>query len=210
MVYDKMIFARNLMKYIDRAHETQADISALLGVSKSSVSGWCSGQKIPRMDKVEQLASHFNISISDLLEDKERLPAGAFPYNPTHRIPVLGCVSAGLPLYAEENIEGYIWTDLNHGGEYFGLRVKGDSMNALRINDGDVLIVRRQDIVEDGDVAVVLVNGNEATVKRFSKEGSTVTLYPQSTNPEHLPQKYNLENTTVRVIGKVVENRIVY
>ena len=71
------------------------------------------------------------------------------PSTSTHRIPILGRISAGLPLYAEEHIEGYTLTDLNGGAEYFGLRVSGDSMNALRINEGDIIIVRGFQITID-------------------------------------------------------------
>ena len=132
------------------------------------------------------------------------------PYNPTHRIPILGRISAGLPLYAEQHIEGYTYTELNHGGEYFALRVAGDSMTAARINEGDILIVRRQDIVENGEIAVVLVDGDDATVKRFYRDGDTVTLSPQSYNPAHDLQIYNIKKTAVKILGRVVQNQISY
>lgn len=122
-----------------------------------------------------------------------------------HRIPILGRISAGMPLYAEQYIEGYTLTDLNGGAEYFALRVSGDSMNAARIQDGDVLIVRRQEEVENGEVAVVMVGDEDATVKRFYATGSTVTLMPQSTNPAHQPQIYDISTTPIRIIGRVVK-----
>lgn len=125
-----------------------------------------------------------------------------------HRIPILGRISAGMPLYAEQYIEGYTLTDLNGGAEYFALRVSGDSMNAARIQDGDILIVRRQEEVENGEVAVVMVGDEDATVKRFYATGSTVTLMPQSTNPAHQPQIYDIATTSIRVVGKVVEVKI--
>ena len=125
-----------------------------------------------------------------------------------HRIPILGRISAGLPLYAEQHIEGYTLTDLNGGAEYFALRVSGDSMNAARIQDGDILIVRRQDEVENGEVAVVMVGDEDATVKRFYATESTVTLMPQSTNPAHQPQIYDTAKTPIRIIGKVVKVEI--
>ena len=135
------------------------------------------------------------------------LPKGAEPIDPQtfHRIPILGRISAGLPLYAEQHIEGYTLTDLNGGAEYFALRVSGDSMNAARMQDGDLLIVRRQETVENGEVAVVMVGDEDATVKRFYATGSTVTLMPQSTNPEHQPQIYDTEKTRIRIIGRVVK-----
>jgi repressor LexA len=123
-------------------------------------------------------------------------------------IPVLGRISAGVPLYAEENIEYYISTDVVGEGDYFALKVKGDSMNAARIYDGDILIVRKQDIVEDNDIAVVLVNGDEATVKRFHRSGDLITLVPQSTNPAHTIQVYDPEQVPVKVLGKVVRSLV--
>lgn len=202
----KKTFGRNLTKLLEEYKETQADLAEKMHVAPSSVSGWCTGAKMPRMDKVEWIAAHFNVSKSELLEDSlTSLPDGAIPYAPTHRIPILGRISAGLPLYAEQHIEGYTYTELNHGGEYFALRVHGDSMNALNINDGYLVIVRRQEYVDNGSVAVVLVGDDEATIKRFYQDGDTVTLMPQSTNPEHMPQIYNLKDTPVSVIGKVIE-----
>lgn len=122
-----------------------------------------------------------------------------------HRIPILGRISAGLPLYAEQHIEGYTVTDLNGGAEYFALIVRGDSMDALGIKDGYRIIVRRQDEVENGQVAVVMVGDEDATVKRVYATGTTVTLMPQSTNPAHQPQFYDTAKTPVKVIGKVVK-----
>ena len=111
-----------------------------------------------------------------------------------------------MPLYAEENIEDYIYTELNGGNEYFGLRVVGDSMNAAGILQGDVIIVRQQEEVEDGEIAVVMVGSDDATVKRFHQDGTTVVLSPQSYNPSHQAQIYNLKETNVRVIGKIVQS----
>ena len=135
-----------------------------------------------------------------LLNDAQPLDLGTF-----RRIPILGRISAGLPLYAEQHIEGYTVTDLNGGVEYFALIVHGDPMDALGIKDGYRIIVRRQEEVENGEVAVVMVGQNDATVKRFYASGSAVTLVPQSTNPEHQPQFYDTTKTPVKVIGKVVK-----
>lgn len=141
-------------------------------------------------------------------EKKSGAISSAFPYNPTHKIPILGRISAGLPLYAYEHINGYIYTELNGGNEYFALRVQGDSMNAARICDNDIIIVRQQEAVEDGEIAVVMVDGEDATVKRYHRSGNTVMLSPQSYNPEHQVQVYNLKETPIRIIGKVV--RVIY
>lgn len=144
------------------------------------------------------------------IKNKIKLPKEAFEVNPsdTHRIPILGYIAAGAPIYAEQHIEGYTHTELNGGGEYFALRVKGDSMNALRICDGDIIIVRRQSEVENGEIAVVLVDNENATVKQFYKDGESIMLIPKSTNPQHTPQFYNLKTSNITILGKVVRNQI--
>lgn len=183
------------------------DVAKALGVSRATVFRYEKGdiEKVPG-SMLEPLAKVLHTTPAYLMGwENNPLPADAYPYNPTHRIPILGRISAGLPLYAEEQIEGYTYTDLNHGGEYFALRVHGDSMDALGIKEGYLVIVRRQDYVDNGTICVVLVGDNEATMKRFYQDGDTVTLMPQSTNPAHMPQIYNLKETPIRVIGKVVK-----
>lgn len=205
----KKTFAKNLNEVMRERGKIQMDLMKDLNLSSSTVSSWCTGLKMPRMGKVQMLADYLCVPKSRLIEDQSHtLPAGAFEYNPTHRIPILGRISAGMPLYAEENIEGYMYTELNHGGEYFGLRVVGDSMTAERINDGDLLIIRRQDIVENGEIAVVIVGDDEATVKCFYRNDNIVTLMPRSYNPVHKPQIYDLQYTSIRILGKLVQSVI--
>lgn len=185
--------------------------------SYTTIQKWESGVSEPRLATVHEIADLFRVDFNDLvnknLDDSfnhQSQKIAATEYNPTHRIPILGTVAAGLPLYAEQNIEGYTYTDLNHGGEYFALRVHGDSMTAARIYDGDTLIVRVQDTAENGQIAVVMVGDDEATVKRFYATDSTITLMPQSLNPAHQPQIYDPKKTPIRVIGLVVENKITF
>ena len=135
---------------------------------------------------------------------------GATPCNPAQVAPLLGTVRAGLPMYAVENIEGYIPIRQTDGAKYFWLNIRGDSMNAAGMNEGDQILVREQPEVENGEIAVVLVNGDEATVKCFRREGDLVILTPRSSNPAHQPQVYDLKKTPVQVLGRVVECRKVY
>ena len=194
---------------------TLEQVGKRVGVGKSTVLKWESGAiSNMRRDKIAELARVLEISpavfINGIDENatSHALPEDAYPYKPTHKIPILGRISAGLPLYAEQHIEGYTYTELNGGAEYFALRVTGDSMNAARINDGDLLIVRVQPEVENGQIAVVMVGTDDATVKRFYRNGHEVSLYPQSTNPKHIIQQYDLRNTTVKILGLVVEIKI--
>ena len=199
-------FSKNLNYLINREKLTQREVAAALGVSISSISLWVKGKTIPRMDKIDKIAELFGVQRSDLLENGTEEKRGFVPLDFTKlkRIPILGRIAAGVPIYAEQNIEGYTYTDLNGGHEYFGLRIHGDSMDAAGIKDGYVVIVRRQDIVDNGQIAVCLIDGQDATLKRFSQEGNIVTLMPQSTNPEHKPIVFDITKTQVKILGLVV------
>ena len=204
---NKEIMARNIRENMEKAGVTATDICSMLKIPMPTFSDWINAKTYPRIDKIEMLANYFGILKADLVEDKSELPRGAAPIDLSHlkRIPILGRIPAGAPLYAEENIEGYTYTDLNGGAEYFALRVKGDSMNAARIQDGDVVIIRRQEVAENGEIAVVLIDGEDATLKRFTRNGDIVTLMPQSTNPVNKPFVYNLKETQVKILGVVVK-----
>ena len=193
---------------------TLAQVADMMGVSEATVQRWESGNiKSVRYDKIDKLAQVLKVEPSEIMgwntskqEDDKLDKFGADIIDLSHmkRIPILGRIRAGMPIYAAENIEGYTLTDLNGGAEYFGLRVTGDSMNAARIQDGDVVIVRRQDIVENGQIAVVLIDGQDATLKRFNRDGDIVTLMPQSTNPKNKALTYNLKSSSVKILGLVV------
>lgn len=191
---------------------TLEDIAQEIGVAKSTIQRYEKGDIATiKLPVIEALANIMRVNPAWLCGKTEDmtpvLPPDAIPYDPAkgHRIPILGRIAAGLPIYAEQHIEGYTITDLNGGAEYFALRVHGDSMNAIGINDGYLIIVRRQAEVENGEIAVVMVGDEDATVKRFYSAGSSVTLMPQSTNPTHQPQFYDLSKTPVKVLGKVVK-----
>lgn len=187
-------------------------IAEKLGVNKSSISRWESGETTRFKDEtIARICTVYGLDINYLIGSEDNGLVGKdefIKYVPEKKIPLIGVIAAGQPLYAEENIEGYIYYDGNDGDEYFALKVKGDSMNAARIEEGDILIIRRQSYVENGEIAAVMVNGDNATVKKFHRENNTVVLMPMSRNPEHQPQVYDLRETKIQILGKVVENKI--
>lgn len=211
--------AGRIFELLDAMGMEQKKFASLVGVSPQKVSEWKSGKAKSYTKRIPQIAEALGTTTEYLLtgngpkqkravsDSDTALPNGAehLDLGTFHRIPILGRISAGLPLYAEQHIEGYTVTDLNGQAEYFALIVHGDSMNALGIQDGYRIIVRRQDEVENGEVAVVMVGDEDATVKRFYAAGDTVTLVPQSTNPEHQPQIYDTTKTKIRIIGRVVK-----
>lgn len=130
---NKETMAKNIKRLMALNQVNATDVCNALGFKAPTFSDWVNAKTYPRIDKIEAMSNYFGVSKADLVEDQ--LPSDAISYAPTQRIPILGRISAGLPLYADEQIEGYTYTDLNHGGEYFALRVHGDSMDALGIKE---------------------------------------------------------------------------
>ena len=208
-------FPQRLAEALAARGMRQNELCERTGIPKSALSQSLHGKFEPKNDRLAAIARALDVTEAwragfDVPMERDAAPAlppGAIPLVGGRRIPVLGRVAAGLPLYAEENIEGYIFGDGDLDEDYFALRVQGDSMTAAGINDGDLVVVRQQNIVDDNDIAVVCINGCEATVKRFRRSGNTVMLVPQSYNPTHQTQFYNLKETPVHIYGKVVEIR---
>ncbi len=125
------------------------------------------------------------------------------PSGPMVEIPILGTITAGRPLFAAEHREGSVEVPLNTvlGGQYYYLRVKGDSMKGDDISDGSLVLVRLQSTTEPHEIAVVLVNGDEATIKRVKQYGNMVSL--RSSNPAY--QDIDVPVQDVRILGKVVK-----
>lgn len=194
---------RNLKILRSQRQETQAAVALILGIDRTTYAKYESGASEPSFEMLQRIAQHFNVSVSYLMGADEN------PSRKGVRIPVFGAVAAGIPIEAIEDIVDYeeIEPELAATGEFFGLRIKGSSMEP-RICDGDVVIVRRQEDADSGDVAIVLVNGNDATCKRVKKDGHGIALIPN--NPSFEVKYYSAEEISslpVRIIGKVVELR---
>lgn len=203
----KKIFARNLNNYLAQSGKTQKEVADAIKVSPQTFNTWCQGIAIPRMGKIQILADYFKIGKSDLIENKTIDNDNAACKGV--RIPVLGQVAAGIPIDAIENILDWeeIPASMAATGEYFGLKIKGDSMLPI-IEDGDVVIVRHQSQVENGEIAIVLVNGDEATAKKIKHTDTGLMLIPN--NPAFEPMFFSKEeiaNKPVQIIGRVVELR---
>lgn len=201
---NKEIFAKNLKYYMTINSKTRNDVCKDLGFKYTTFTDWYNGNIYPRIDKIEMLANYFRIEKSDLIENienKQRLQARYY------MTPVYGRISAGQPNWAEECIEGRIPIDIElmnilNPEECFFLRVNGESMNK-EIRNGAYALIRKTDVVDDGDIAVVLVNGYDATLKKFSKQGDFVVLEPMSTDPSFKTQIYT-KDTEIKIIGKYI------
>lgn len=183
---------------------TQQFVADRLGVDRTTYAKYESGASEPNFDMLSQLTRLFDVP-TDLLLGKTStaLPSGGMI------IPVLGDVAAGIPIEAVQDIVDYEEIDaaMAATGEFFGLRLKGSSMEP-RMREGDVVIVRKQSDAKAGDTVVVMVNGDSATVKKIKKGPSGITLIPN--NPAYDPIFYSNEEIAalpVRILGKVVELR---
>ena len=179
----------------------------------------------PSIKKLKQIADAMHLTLMELCSKVDDIPIELINENLSQNnelsktesftkgvtIPVLGYVRAGYPIYAEENIIDYeeISKAMATKGEFFGLRICGNSMEP-RMFENDVVIVRKQDTIESGEIAVVLVNGDEATVKKIIKSEEGIMLVPLNANCTYDPHFYSakdINDLPVCILGKVVEVR---
>ena len=196
------------------------ELSAKTGIAKSSLSEYINGKYEAKQDGVYLLARALDVNEAWLMgldvpmertTDDLLKKIGAIPLSDidTVKIPILGTVKAGYNYLAQENIIDYIAfkVDGKDMENYYGLYVTGDSMEPL-FDDGDTVIVHKQDDFENGDYCVVLINGDEATVKRVYKGSNGLLL--KAVNPYYPPKLFTKEEIVdlpVKIIG-VVEKSI--
>jgi repressor LexA len=193
------------------------EVAAWCGLSLSSIAKYEKGERTPNPDVVSKIAEKFDVSTDYLLgrDDSPRktairhIPYASVPHI-TYRIPVLGRVAAGEPIYADEDIIGYERIDekfANDGYDYFALRIAGQSMEPS-ILDGDTVIVRRQDFIEDGQIAVVLIDGEDATVKEVKtvSDGIMLIAHNPAVFSPRVFTKEEIESKPVQIIGRVIQS----
>ena len=194
----------------ERGISQQTLANSLGDISKSSINMYERGEREPGLETLEAIADFFNVDIDFLLgksdiPNKERVgvfsPDNIIPMPEMRKIPLIGSIACGAPILAEEHIEDYI--DIpKHIHADFALTCKGDSMINARIFDGDIVYIRKQDTVENGEIAAVLIE-DEATLKRVRLFDDHVSLEPE--NPQYRPIVYwGDEMNSVRILGKAV------
>lgn len=201
----------NIKKYRKIKKLTQIQLAEKLGVSNGLVGLWETNKRQPQSKELIKLSQLFEVPVDILLSDTPYFSnAETYEVNNEQILrPILGAVKAGYNMYCEQNIEGYKPVDKNKaaGAETFWLRVKGDSMNAVGILEGSLVLVKKV-LVENRQIAVVRINGDEATIKQVVFENDTVILQPRSTNPTHevrILNKKDFEDGYAEIIGKVID-----
>lgn len=200
-------FSARLRELLDVRKMSQVELSRRSGVSESSISRYLRGAWEAKQDSVYAIASAADVSPAWLMgydvpmERDRSLPSNVVPMPELRQIPLVGAIACGTPILAEQNIEEYV--DLpRHLHADFALVCKGDSMEGAGIHDGDVVYIRQQPEVDDGQIAAVLIN-DEATLKRFYVRDGVVVLQPE--NPAYPPLIYSGDRLAeLRILGRAI------
>ena len=189
---------------------SQRQLAYLSNVSNTEISRIEAGErKKPSQEILKQLAAPLRLKKEELLELAgyyvgSKIP-GEIQVGEIIPIPIYGDIRAGDPMLVCEEVIGheYVTADDVRGGEYFFLRVKGDSMIGARLHEGDLVLVRKQPDIEEGQIGVFMIEG-EATIKTYHRQGNIAILTPE--NPECKPVIVPLKSLVI--IGEVIEARI--
>jgi len=209
-------FSERLRTSMDSANMKAVELHERTGISKASISEYLSGNYEPKQRNIFKIAQALNVSPSYLMgvNDDPRSPvqspapaSGDLPDLPnifpiqTKKVPLLGTIAAGVPIYADENFDGYRECTEDVDAD-FCLKIHGDSMIGARINDGDIVFIKKQPDVDNGEIAAVLIE-DEATLKRVYKEKDSLIL--QAENPKYAPLVCTAESyVECRIMGKAV------
>lgn len=197
---NKEIMAQNIRYYLKKYGKTQKEICKDLGFKEMTFSDWVNAKTYPRIDKIEKIANYFHVQKADLVEEKRKPLKNIVPIERC-MVPIIGQIAAGKPILADEHIEAFLPCDTGVHAD-FGLVVSGDSMIGADIHDGDVVFIRSQPIVDDGQIAAVRID-DDATLKRFYKNPDGCTLV--SMNPQYPPMIFNSNNCdSIQIIGLAV------
>ena len=189
---------------------TQQELAKIAGVTDKAVSAWEQGTRSPKMKSVMAICDRYRLNLKAFVDETndefapaaEILPDNVIPYIPAGRVPLVGEIACGEPILAEQNIVDYVDVPGHIKADY-ALTCHGESMINLGIRDGDIAYIRQQEIVNNGQIAAVIIDDEEATLKRFHYDGNTLVLIPA--NDDLDPRVFVGEAMNrVRVLGLAV------
>lgn len=196
-----MEFKDNL-RYLRKVNKMSQDtLAEKLGYkSFTTVQKWEDGSAFPRVSTLKKIAEIFDIDLDHLLNLNIRTDKVA--------VPIIGEVKAGYDLYANEDIYGYEYCNNNEygSGEFFYLKVKGDSMIDVRIGQGDIVYVKKQNYLDDNDIGVFLLDNNEVTIKRVKFDKDDIIL--KAANKNYADRRFKSDE--VKILGKVLHNKVLF
>ncbi len=196
-----MEFKDNL-RYLRKVNKMSQDtLAEKLGYkSFTTVQKWEDGSAFPRVSTLKKIAEIFDIDLDHLLNLNIRTDKVA--------VPIIGEVKAGYDLYANEDIYGYEYCNNNEygSGEFFYLKVKGDSMIDVRIGQGDIVYVKKQNYLDDNDIGVFLLDNNEVTIKRVKFDKDDIIL--KAANKNYADRRFKSDE--IKILGKVLHNKVLF
>lgn len=198
-----MTFGNKLRAARKAKQLTQKELAVKIKAAHNSISNWENDQNMPDPDTIQNLCWALDVEPNYFfgVDSSLVLPRNVIPLPEMRKLPLVGAIACGEPILATENIEDYVDVP-KHINADFALTCKGDSMINARIFDGDIVYIRQQEIVENGEIAAVLID-NEATLKRVKLYNDHISLEPE--NPQYRPiVLWGEEMNTVRILGKAI------
>lgn len=202
------MFSDNLKSVREKSGISQAALAKVLNVSQGTIGNWETGKRTPDAEMLKTISKYFRITVDELIGNDREISniRDVIPQDNVHMIPVYATVSAGFGAYAEDNIIDHLPMIIDNPydvADTIGIRVKGDSMYP-KIEDGDIIIVRKQESVDSGSVAVLLLDGEEGLVKKVEYGKDWIELH--SFNPEYKTRRFEgADVLRLRVVGKVLK-----
>ncbi len=195
-IFDKLLKMNNTTVY---------RVSKATGISASTFTDWKNGRSIPKTDKIKLIADYFGVPVDYMISGVSSADAS----NDGSRVPIIGEIRAGSPIITNETLLGYEMADVSEADEYFYLRVAGDSMKNIGMVEGSLVLFRKQQYADEGDIVACLVGGECATVKRFRRSKKMIYLMPE--NEDYKPIKLttdDFESGDARILGVACEIKI--
>ena len=168
---------------------TVYQVSKATGIAASTFTDWKNGRSAPKTEKLARIADFFGVGLDEMVGTVART---------RRKVPVIGVIRAGMPIVTDETLLGMEFADVENVEDYFYLEVCGDSMKNCGIVSGSYVLFRKQQYAENGQIVACLVDGESATVKRFSNRNGHPWLMPE--NPAYEP----IDGEGAQILGKVV------
>ena len=199
----------NRIRELRKQHKmTMKQLGQVVGLAESTISQYETGKRQPDNETLLRLGEFFDVSVDYLLGMPRREPPtnaeilSRLGTQAQAMLPIIGTIRAGYPIRAEENIEGWEPSNVRCPDQYFYLRVAGDSMIGAGITDGCLVLIHEQPTADNGQIVACIVNGDEATLKRFYQHGKTVTLLPENSAYEPIVlSARDFEEGYARIVG---------
>ena len=190
-----------------QTHETTVyRVAKSTGIPASTFTDWKNGRSSPKADKLRRIAEYFDVPLEYMLGADASASTAS---SKKKKIPIIGEIRAGSPILTNETLLGYESAEVDDIDEYFYLKVQGDSMKNIGMVNGSLVLFRKQQYAEDGDVVACLVGGDSATVKRFRRAKKTIYLIPE--NEDYSPiclSTDDFESGEARILGVALEVKI--